>query len=228
MLKELLEIVRGKSPLKNMLDEFTLMIEKAEWMFDVSFRVLMDNKPAEDIRDELYAKDREVNEHQRSIRRKIIRHLTLQPRSDVPACMVLMSVVKDAERLGDFCKNIFELGTMFEDVTFGNGRYKTPLRELSEQVENLFSKTRKAFLWSDEETARAIISKGAGIGKQCDMLLKQLIMDELPTKKAVAYTLLARYIKRVTSHLTNIASSVVTSVDNLDYLDEREAPNDQG
>jgi phosphate uptake regulator len=36
----------------------------------------------------------------------------------------------------------------------------------------------------------------------------------------VAYTLLARYFKRISSHLVNIATSVVTSVDNLDYLDE--------
>ncbi|UCD56651.1 MAG: PhoU family transcriptional regulator [Candidatus Hydrogenedentota bacterium] len=219
MLKELLEMLRAKSPLNDMLAEFTQMIEKTEWMFDTSIQVLMGEKPVRDVEKDIYAKDREVNEHQRSIRRKIVNHLTLQPGSDVPVCLVLMSVVKDAERVGDFCKNIYELSTMF-DVAFDRGRYKTPLRELAEQVENLFSKTRKAFAWSDEETAHSIIAKGDSIGKQCDMLLKQLIVDNLSTKKAVAYTLLARYIKRVSSHLTNIATSVVTSVDNLDYTDE--------
>lgn len=219
MLKELLDMLRAKSPLNSMLAEFTQMIEKTEWMFDASTQVLMCEKPAEEVKDEIYAKDREVNEHQRSIRRKIIRHLSVQPGTDVPACLMLMSVVKDAERMGDFCKNIFEVGTML-DVTFDSGRYKTPLLELSEQVENLFGKTRKAFERSDEEIARSIMAKGAHISKQCDMLLKQLIVDNLPTKKAVGYTLLARYFKRISSHLTNIASSVVTSVDNLDYLDE--------
>jgi len=132
---------------------------------------------------------------------------------------VLMSVVKDAERMGDFCKNIFDLGKMF-DVTFDRGRYKTPLVELADQVENLFSKTRKAFERSDEEMARSVMSKGVRISNQCEMLIKQLMVDNLPTKKAVAYTLMARYLKRISSHLTNIATSVTTSVDNLDYLDE--------
>lgn len=219
MLKELLDLVRAKSPLSDMFSEFNEMIDKTEWMFDASVQVLMYGKPAEEVEGEVYAKDKEVNEHQRSIRRKIIRHLTVQPGGDVPACLVLMSVVKDAERVGDYCKNIFELGTGL-DVEFDKGRYKTPFIELAEQVENLFGKTRKAFERSDEEIARSITIKGARIGKQCDMLLKQLIVDNIPTKKAVAYTLMARHFKRIASHLTNIATSVVTSVDNLDYLDE--------
>ena len=219
MLRELLNLVRAKSPLSEMLSEFTQMIDKTEWMFDTSIQVLMCDKPAQEVKDEIYAKDREVNEHQRSIRRKIIRHLTIQPGGDVPASLVMMSVVKDAERMGDFCKNIFELGAML-NVTFDSGRYKTPFIELSEQVENLFGKTRKAFERSDEEIAHSIITKGNQISKQCDMLLKQLIVDNISTDKAVAYTLLARYFKRISSHLVNIATSVVTSVDNLDYLDE--------
>ncbi len=219
MFKELLEILRAKSPLKDMLIEFTQMLEKTEWMFDTTMKVLLAEKKATDVQEDVYTKDKEVNEHQRSIRRKIISHLSLHPRADVPVCLVLMSVVKDAERMGDYCKNIFELGVMF-DVALDRGRYKTPLKELAEQVENLFSKTRKAFMWSDEQTAHSIISKGEAINKQCDMLIKQLIADDLPTKKAVAYTLLSRYIKRVSSHLINIATSVVTSVDNLDFRDE--------
>jgi len=219
MLKRLLQMLNPASPLNAMLAEFAQMIEKTEWMFDVSIQVLMGHKAVDDVEKELYAKDREVNEHQRSIRRKIVRHLTLRPGVDVPACLVLMSVVKDAERMGDFCKNIFDLGKMF-DVTFDRGRYKTPLVELADQVENLFSKTRKAFERSDEEMARSVMSKGVRISNQCEMLIKQLMVDNLPTKKAVAYTLMARYLKRISSHLTNIATSVTTSVDNLDYLDE--------
>jgi phosphate uptake regulator len=225
MLKQLLQMLGGKSPLNTMLAEFAQMIEKTEWMYDIAIQVLMRKKRPEDVREEIYGKDKEVNEHQRSIRRKIVRHLTLQPGTDVPACMVLMSVVKDAERMGDFCKNIFELATMF-DVTFDRGRYKTPLIELSEQVENLFGKTRKAFERSDEEIARSIIAMGTRISKQCDMLIKQLMVDNLPTKKAVGYTLMARYLKRLSSHLTNIATSVITSVDKLDYLDEP-GPSDE-
>ena len=216
MLKELLDMLRAKSPSKNMLEEFIQMIGKAERMFQASMHVLMGDKNATDVMKEIYARDREINEHQRSIRRKIISHLSIQQRADVPICLVLMSVVKDAERLGDHCKNIYELGEML-DITFDRGRYKTPLREFADQAGDLFGLTKRAFELSDEEMAHVVIRQGRTINNQCDTLLQQLIMDDLPTNKAVGYSLLARYIKRVSGHLVNIATSVVTPVDKLDY-----------
>ena len=36
-------------------------------------------------------------------------HLSINPGRDVPGCLALMSLVKDAERMGDYAKNIFGL-----------------------------------------------------------------------------------------------------------------------
>lgn len=221
MLREILNRLRAKSPLSDMLGEFVQMLEKTEWMFDTSVAVLMAEKPADEVKDEVYAKDKEVNEHQRSIRRKVVSHLSIQPGADIPICLVLMSVVKDVERIGDYSKNIFEVGTTL-NVIFDQGRYKTPLKELVGQVKGLFGTTRRAFADSDYAMARTVMDKGKATQKQCDLLLKQLLLDDIPTRKAVGYTLLSRYIKRVSSHLTNVATSVVTPVDRLDYLDEDE------
>ena len=216
MLKELLRILKAKPPLRDMLDEFTLMAEKAEWMFVNSIHVLLGEKPAEDMAKDIYAKDKEVNEHERSIRRKIVTHLSLNPQADVPVCLMLMSVVKDTERIGDYCKNFYELATMIK-IAFDRGRYKTPIRDLVKQVEGLFADTRSAFAHSNEKAARSVITRGEQVNQQCNLLIKQLVADDLPTNKAVAYALAVRYIKRVSSHLNNIATSVVTSVDNLDF-----------
>jgi phosphate transport system protein len=60
--------------------------------------------PAEEVKDSIYTRDQSVNELERSIRRKILRHLTIHPGDDVAACLALMSVAKDAERIGDYCK----------------------------------------------------------------------------------------------------------------------------
>ncbi len=42
----------------------------------------------------------------------------------------------------------------------------------------------------------------------------------MPTDEAVSYGMLARHMKRIAAHLSNIASSVVTPVENLDFADE--------
>ena len=121
--------------------------------------MVIGNKGAAEVKESIYKKDREINEHQRSIRRRIVRHLSIQSGADVPLCLVLMSVVKDAERIGDHCKNIYELGAML-DVAFDQGRYKTPLKELADQTSDLFVSTRRAFELSDGEMANAVITKG--------------------------------------------------------------------
>jgi phosphate uptake regulator len=33
----------------------------------------------------------------------------------VAACLALMSVAKDAERIGDYCKNVFEVGQFYKE-----------------------------------------------------------------------------------------------------------------
>ena len=219
MIRELLGLLRVRSALDDMFNEFTQMIEKIEWMFHRSIDVLTGEETGEETAEQLYSKDKEVNEHERNIRRKIITHLSIKPGADVPACMVLMSIVKDAERVGDYCKNILELGTM-SNIVLDRGRYKTPVRDLADEVEGLFIATRKAMQSSDKLTARRVIVKGEQINDQCNMLIKQLVADDIPTGKAVVYTLAVRYIKRVSSHLANIATSIVNSIDNLDFSGE--------
>jgi phosphate uptake regulator len=52
------------------------------------------------------------------------------------------------------------------------------------------------------------VSRSCGIGS--------IVVEE-----AVCFALIARYFKRLASHLTNIATSVVLPLSELDYYDER-------
>ena len=219
MLRELIDALRGKDPLSQMLNEFTEMIEDSEWMFKTACDVLLRKKDADSVATDLYNRDKEINGKERSIRRRIVEHLSLRPGQDVPSCLVLMSVVKDAERVGDMCKNIFDVARMYTRK-FDHGRYMTPLQEIRLDVESMFSKARQAFRESDEAIARSIVVKNRVLAEKCDMLIEQLIRDNLPTDKAVAYTLLSRHFKRIAAHLTNIATAVVVPVDKIDFTDE--------
>jgi phosphate transport system protein len=209
-------MLRAQSALGDMLSEFSKMIDKVGYMFHASIRVVIGEQAAKEVASEIYSKDKEVNEHERNIRRKILTHLSLNRGDDVPACLILMSIVKDAERIGDYCKNMFELSTL-ADIAIDHGRYKTPLREMAIEVEALLGMTKKAFESSNESMSRQIIARGEQINGQCNMLIKQLVADNIPTAKAIVYTLAIRYIKRISSHLTNIATSIVNSLDNLDF-----------
>jgi phosphate uptake regulator len=182
--------------------------------------------PWEEVRDELYARDRKVNSLERSVRRQIVEHLTLRPQADVPACLVLMSVVKDAERIGDYCKNLFEVGMLFPSDFTTTAGYIEPFNEIRERVNKLFVDARKAFRETDIEAGRDVMRTYGGIGGDCESIVRKLLSAEqdVRTTEGVAYTLLARHYKRVGAHLANIASTVVAPLDSIDFMDEKYVP----
>ena len=61
------------------------------------------------------------------------------------------------------------------------------------------------------------MQKSANIAKRCDTLLDRLLDDSLEPKEAILATLLLRYIKRIASHLKNVASSVVNPFARIGY-----------
>ena len=158
MFKQLLDAWRGKDILSKMFDELVQMIEDDEWMFRAVCDVLFGHKPGSELAEELYERDIRVNKTERKIRRQIVEHLAVRPGTEVPSCLVLMSVVKDAERIGDYCKNIFEVASMYT-MNFDHGRYITPLQETRTRIESLFTSTRNAFMNSDPDEARKVVSE---------------------------------------------------------------------
>ena len=52
-------------------------------------------------------------------------------------------------------------------------------------------------------------------------IIEELAKSNLSTNEAVCFTLMARYYKRIAAHLTNIATSVILPLTDLDYFDER-------
>ena len=221
MLRQLINAWRGRDLLSEMLDDFQHMLRDGEWMFRTVGAVLVREEKPETVHDEFFARDKEINRHEKDIRRRIVEHLSLRRDADVPACLVLMSVVKDAERIGDFCKNLYEVACLYT-MNFDHGRYITPLKQLRSDVEGLFSKARTAFAEADGVTAREVIGEATNLAKRCDEMIERLIHDKLPTQKAVAYTLLSRYFKRVAAHLSNICTSVTGPVHEMDHAPSTE------
>ena len=218
MLRQLLSALRSGEVLDEAFAQFHEMIDHAKWMFLRANEVLHEPAKAETVRDALYERDRKINELLRSIRRKIVRHLTIHPGSDVAASLALMSVARDAERIGDYCKNVFEVGQFYREE-FHVTRYHEPLEEIRRQVEGLFDAVDRAFADSNVAAARRVVESSHQMRLRCDAVIEQLLRDEakIQTHEAVAYSLLARHYKRVAAHLANIATAVFGKIEDLDF-----------
>ena len=225
MLKRLVAAWRERNTLSLMLDQFDQMLAHDQWMFEQATSTYWRATEWKDVQDPLYARDKQVNELERAIRREVVRHLVVHPGADVVACLIMMSVVKDAERIGDYCKNIFEVGKMFR-YEYTAPKYVEPLKGIYKTVTVLFVQTRQSFRESNTELADSVIEAFGVLKGKCDLIVEQLLRqkDDMPTDEAVSYGMLCRHMKRIAAHLSNIASSVVTPVENLDFADERETP----
>lgn len=218
MFKQLFAAFKSGDVLDQAFSEFSEMLDHSQWMFIRANEVISRKVPAEEVKESLMQRDKSVNNLLRSIRRKIVSHLTINPGGDVAACLALMSVAKDAERLGDYCKNVFEVGSFYTE-DFNVPKYNDPLEAIREEVEKLFNRTRRAFSESDEAVAKEAIKMADSIGDSCDEVIEQLLGDSasIETHEAVAYSLLARHYKRSSSHLSNICTAVLGRIEDLDF-----------
>ena len=219
IFKKILNIWRRKNPLQDMTSEFETMLADAEWMFVTAVNIFKGKQEEVDVKDDIYMRDIKINKTERLIRRQVITHLSINPEMDVPACLVFMSVVKDAERIGDYCKNIFMVAEKFKHKKkIFKDKYFNEVISLSEGIKANFERTKEAFSEENEEKALKAVGTSMQLGKRCDELIEDLLKDKIDTNKAVAYALLARHFKRIDSHLSNISTSVVSPVDHIDFL----------
>jgi phosphate transport system protein len=221
MFKNIMRFWKGKDFLNQVLEDFKSMLDDTESMFNLVIKRLLYNEgdPAA-LKEQIYKIDNRVNKSERDIRKRVIEHLSIQPSVDIPTSLLLMSVVKDAERLGDYSKNLFEVSN-FLARPIDIDSFKDLFNNIDQEIAELFRDTKKAFLESDEDTAVASWGYERQIVKRCDQILERLAKSDISVNEAVCFTLIARHFKRIAAHLTNIATSVVLPLSDLDYFDER-------
>ncbi len=219
MFKNLLQFWNGKDFLNQVLEDFKNMLDDAERMFISMSKKLIYNEKQNDLENKIYSIDKRINELERDIRKRIIQHLTIQPSVDVSTCLLLMSVVKDAERIGDYSKNLFGVSKIMQrpmNIT----TYKELFDDMDKDILVLFQETKDAFMQSDEKKATLAWKYEKKITSSCDKIVGMLAVGNLSVNEAVCFTLIARYFKRIAAHLTNIATSVILPLTDLDYFDE--------
>lgn len=211
-------LLGDKQGLARIFQHFSQMLEDGRHIFDAASNTFLGGTDPQTVRDDLYATDRRINKVEQKIRREIVVHVSVSDRAEFPVCLKLMSLVKDAERIGDYAKNIFDLGVAVRDFETCSSR--ADLVQLKDQVSRLLAKMRNLHESQDEEQSRAFCEQGEAVLRHCDERVTVLVTGEDNSPHAVAAALMYRYVKRVMAHAMNIVSSIFVPVDKLDYFDE--------
>lgn len=227
MFRELLSIFRSKNLLAEMGENFARMLKLAHEMTLSSGAVFFGKEVTSQERNHLYEQDIQVNQIERSIRKQVVTHLSIQGNNfDVPYCLLLMSLVKDVERLGDYAKNILELADLRPEQ-FPDDEIVDELCSIRQGVEDMFEGGLEILASSKSGQALRLIREGRNIAHRSDVLIKRIAQSKYDASTATALVLGTRYYKRIGGHLLNVMSSVVMPLHKVDYFDEKEITTTQ-
>jgi phosphate uptake regulator len=226
MFRQLLAVFRSDNPMHGVGVDFVRMIRLTEDMTRSAGHLFLGDQAAVLDRAHLYEFDVQVNKLERDIRKRVVAHLSIPGNnSDAAFSLLLMSLIKDVERIGDYAKNVAEIADLMT-VPVPSDDVGQELRSLREQVEAFFGGAAESFATSDRERALALIEKSRGIAIRCDALIPRVVQADYNAATTAALVLAARYYKRINGHLLNVLSSVVMPVHKVDYYDEDEIPKD--
>lgn len=222
MLRELLSIFRSDTPLAGMGENFARMLKVTREMTLQAGGIFFASEvAAPDERTQIYKSDVEVNKLQRTIRKQVIAHLALgKDTASLPYCLLLMSVVKDVERIGDYAKNLAEVREL-HPAPLPDDDILAELKEIRAGVEGAFAAAAEVFAKADQERAMALIRQGRDLTHRCDALVERVARSSYGARSTTAVVLGARFYKRIGAHVLNVLSSVVMPLHKLDYYDEK-------
>ena len=217
MWKEIINLWRSDDLLQQAWNESFEMIEIAQEMYVEAVRILRESDDTV-VNKEIRQKDKEVNKYEQEVRRKVMTHCTLQGSEELPGGMVLVSIVIDIERIGDYCKNILDLAEV-HPARLTVGAYEESIQGIEQEVKSRFGETISVLRNQDVVTAQEMMgSFKIEISAICDRIVNELAqghLEGLASNDAVALALYVRYLKRISAHLNNMITSVVNPFERI-------------
>ena len=221
--RDLFTVFKSAASLEAAGQDFATMLDLCERMYREVNGALWQGKLPETLLRETYERDIQLNQLERGVRKRVLIHLSMQGSgaANLSYCMVLLNVVKDAERIGDYVKNLAEIPEI-SGPTFPEGEVRTELRDIGQEATELLEPVGHIFRESNAENAEELIRHGRSLSQRADAVLPQIARSDYGPAGAVTAALLARTYKRIIGHNVNILSSVVMPVHKIDYFDEDE------
>lgn len=219
MWKEIITLFRSAGPLQEAYDEAILMLKTSHGMFDDAVAALHGEGAME---SDIYTRDQQLNKYERDVRRKIVTHMSVSAKPDINLGLVLTAIVIDIERIGDYTKNIVELAAAVEGP-FDGLELHDEVVGIERVLMQMFDDIVPALEQSDEVRARSIIAAHTGVAESVDEAVRALSAGEVLSGRAghaVTVALYVRYLKRVSAHLKNVATSVVNPYHRIGFREK--------
>jgi phosphate transport system protein len=224
MWKDILGVFRKSDLFTQALEESHAMLDLDLAMFEASIETLR-RSDHDRVAVDVYALDKRINAYERDVRRKVFTHLLVSGAHNLSSGLILVSVVIDIERIGDYAKNICDLAQSHPACLHG-GSMEGEVAAIETQVAAIFRRTVRAFRTGDADLARLIMNDyRETLADACESIVTRIVsgqVNDLAATDAAAVALYARYLKRIAAHSHNISTSLVNPFHRLGYKEKRD------
>jgi phosphate uptake regulator len=193
MLKELFAIFKKDTLLDRAYRRSYEMVDITWEMFLKSKNSLRETDLSE-LDVNIYDRDVEVNKYQREVRRNVLSHLAVTGAGDIYSG--------------------------HQPAKLHGGMFEEDLKRIEAAVEDMFRRVRKSFETTNVQDAEKLLSDYHWVNRLCDRHVIDYIKGvdkSISSDNAVSLALYFRYLKRINSHLRNIATSVVNPFDQIGF-----------
>ena len=221
MIREFLNLLRKDNLLVQAVRECEEMLDLCHAMVTASVESLRHRDDAA-IDIDVYGMDKRLNAFERDVRRKVMTHLSLGNTADISSGLVLVSIVVDIERIGDYSKNIYDLARHHPSRLHA-GELEEELAAIEREALTNFDRTVRAFKESDRSEASSLMQGyKADISSRCKDIEAKLVAGKIALSPgdAVAVALYVRFLKRISAHSRNLISSLVNPFHRLGYREK--------
>lgn len=220
LFQDILALWRSDDLLSQAWKESHDMLKLSRVFFTESVKALREEKQNKVIKV-LKKRDVEINNYQRDVRRKVLTHFVVsEDVANFSNGLILVNMVVDIERVGDYAKNILDLAISTKGTVVAEN-ISPKLKLIEDEVLDRFDKTIEALTINDANVAKFLMkTHKKTVTKIADKLVDQVLSGELTfgdESKTASVVLYARYLKRIASHLTNITTTIVNPIDSIGY-----------
>ena len=220
LFNDIIKIWKSDSLLSQAWEDSISMLNLSHAVFLKSLDSFNSNDSKEEVKA-LKREDKKINDFQMTVRRKVLTHFSLETNSrQVPNGLILVDMVVDIERIGDYCKNISDLTIMNKEV-INYGDLSDDLTSMELEVKSRFSSTVQVIENQDEDLARSLIENyKQTVSSVSDKIVESIIRGDVQFEShshSASLVLYSRYLKRIGAHLKNITSTVVNTYDRIGY-----------
>lgn len=221
MFKKFKELFGSENLLDLAFDKTVTMMEFDYKMYKASKETLRDSD-SDELPFDFKKTDRKINKYEREVRRNVLTHLSVAGTQNIVPGLVLVSIVIDVERIGDYTKNIAGLAKMNPRKLHGD-QIEDKLQKIESYIDEHFPIVTNVLRSQDKKKARQVMEKEEEISKIVDSMIKELVTNktmDISCSEAVILAMYIRFLKRINAHLTNIASAIVNPFPRIGFREK--------